>query len=235
MHAFWGHEPKDLLHHPDGTFYTSVGEGRPGNPGTYVYHFDINGNQLWGNLGRKLGDALTTTSDGVIGSSKVSHGQIFGKQAMRTDSTGDTTWISPYALGSFSEAFIVSNSISDGADGVVYPIQDQRVEGDWRDIAAQRVNYDGTLGTPNKTRINLEKSIESLPEKSPTFILDQAGPVKVEVFDIQGRKVFTRDEGLQPPGPYTIRYETWDLASGVYMVKVMAAGREQVKKIVITR
>jgi hypothetical protein len=238
----YGHEPYDLLRHPDGTYYASVGENRPGNPGVFVYHFDVNGNQLWGNLGRKLGDVgalsssvLTSTPNGIICSGEVIHGSIEGKQALRADSTGDTLWVSPYALGSSWEDFIVINSVSDSADGAVYPIQDQRVPGDWRDISAQRVNFDGTLGTPNKTRINLEKTIESLPEKSPTFILDQAGLVKIEVFDIQGRKVFDRDEGMQLPGPYTIRSETWDLASGVYMVKMMAAGKEQVRKIVITR
>jgi hypothetical protein len=230
--AFWTHTPNQIVRHSDGTYYAAVVEGRPGNPGDFVYHFDVNGNQLWGALGRKLGSVFTPTSDGIISSADVSHGQISGQQAIRADSMGIIPWVSPYALDSL-DLFYVENSASDGSDGIIFPIKA------WPstsapNILAQRVNSDGTLGTPHKIRPNQDKNIESLPVESPTFILDQTGAVKIEVFDVQGRRVFTKDEGIQQPGLYIIRSEKWDLPSGVYMVKLITREQQQIKKIVIT-
>jgi hypothetical protein len=217
-----------LLRYNDGTYFaSSVWQ---------VYHFDVNGNQLWGQSGLASGNTLVTNSNGIIGSKYVNHGQITGYQALCTDSLGTLGWISPYALSNQYSAFYVTNSASNGTDGAIYPFNDRRSQpSDWHNISAQRVNADGTLGTPNKIRLNPYKAIEAQPGETPLFVLGTTGPVRIELFDVLGRKLLSRDEGFQPAGPYTVRLDKQDLPSGVYLVKVITVDREQVKKIVITR
>ena len=68
------------------------------------------------------------------------------------------------------------------------------------------------------------------PQALVHFRLDAGGPVKVELFDVRGRKVDTLFQGTLPAGVHTARMVRPDgpatLPSGIYFVRLLADGRE---------
>jgi hypothetical protein len=68
----------------------------------------------------------------------------------------------------------------------------------------------------------------------------KAGDVQIEVYDVAGRRVFSRELGRVTPGWKTISFDGRDesgglLAGGVYFCRVTSAGETQTRKMVIAR
>jgi flagellar hook assembly protein FlgD len=72
------------------------------------------------------------------------------------------------------------------------------------------------------------------------YALPEAQDVRVEVYDILGRKVQTLVDGRRDAGPHRV---TWNgtrggqgrLASGTYLIRWSAGGVHRVKKVVFLR
>lgn len=61
------------------------------------------------------------------------------------------------------------------------------------------------------------------PSTRISFSLEQETKVRLEVYDLKGRRVDTILNGVKPAGAHSITYEPKNLASGVYLV-LMRAG-----------
>jgi hypothetical protein len=57
------------------------------------------------------------------------------------------------------------------------------------------------------------------------FRLPAAGPVRLDVFDLAGRRVAALLDGTRPAGEHAVAWEPDRLAAGVYYVRLEAAGR----------
>jgi len=68
-----------------------------------------------------------------------------------------------------------------------------------------------------------------------TYDLGQAGPVRLEVFDIQGRKVAILVEAEQPAGRHTITWDASDYSSGVYFYKLSSGDFTEVKRMMLVK
>jgi len=72
------------------------------------------------------------------------------------------------------------------------------------------------------------------------FRLEEAGPVRVAIYDLHGRRVATVFEGHRPPGDHRV---TWDgvdalgqrVPSGAYVARLHAAGKRLTQKVVLLR
>ena len=73
------------------------------------------------------------------------------------------------------------------------------------------------------------------PSSALTFSLPEAGQVKLDVFDVSGRKVATLLDGWQDAGVRTIDLGTAGLSSGVYFVHVQNREAASTKKIVLLK
>ena len=62
--------------------------------------------------------------------------------------------------------------------------------------------------------------------------LPEAGPLRVELYDVLGRRVRAYDEGARPAGPHRVRVSGDGLAPGVYTVRVVAGDRQATTRIV---
>jgi hypothetical protein len=60
------------------------------------------------------------------------------------------------------------------------------------------------------------------PSTAISFQLSAVSLVKLEVFDVLGRKVATLVDGLQPAGSYTVRWDAANQSSGVYIYRLKA-------------
>lgn len=68
-----------------------------------------------------------------------------------------------------------------------------------------------------------------------TLRLAYAGRVRVEVFDVRGRKVATVWNGPLPAGPTRLRFAPEGPAAGVYLLRVAGPGFVRVRKVVRVR
>ena len=73
------------------------------------------------------------------------------------------------------------------------------------------------------------------PETVITYALPSATHVRLDVFDLTGRRVATLADGLQPPGTHTLPFEARSLASGVYVYRIQAGAFTQTKRMVLLR
>jgi len=66
-----------------------------------------------------------------------------------------------------------------------------------------------------------------------SFVLPEAGPVKLEVFDVSGRRVLARDLAAQGAGPQQVTLGAGrTLSPGIYVVRLSQAGRAASTRVV---
>jgi len=235
-----------MMRHPsDGTIWASVYTGET----SYLYKFDIQGHALFGNNGVPYGagsyNSWAPTTDGVITLQVHENNVETRMQARRVSATGTLVWQSYAALGGITpgggQIFNAPVGAPDGADGIVLAFEDCRFEvsGNGVDISAQRVRWNGELGNPLPY-------IKPAPYQGPvlwssgassriSFFLVQAGEIKLELFDLLGRKIATVQEGYQGAGIHTVRFDHLALPSGIYLARLSTPQGRQVSKLMITR
>jgi hypothetical protein len=111
------------------------------------------------------------------------------------------------------------------------------------DILAKHVNADGSLGGATPPLTGAEpaepptRSVENLSVRGGAinYTLLQASAVKLELFDILGRRVATLAQGYQLAGAFTARYDHLSLPSGIYLLRLEAGGEGQVRKMVMLK
>jgi hypothetical protein len=67
------------------------------------------------------------------------------------------------------------------------------------------------------------------------FVLPQAGEAQLEVFDTRGRAIARLADGFLPAGRHQVRWDAAALESGVYFVRLRAAGASRVCRAVVIR
>jgi hypothetical protein len=234
-----------LLRHPsDGNFWLSTEENRFGGPSLgYLYRFDISGTPLWGPeglpyvegipFGTDYKNAWTVVSDGVITFRFVDYYQ-YKLVALRINNSGHLVWSSFVAYAEINQ----QATTSDGHDGTI--ITFQKVVNESWDISAQKVNADGSLGSPN-TPIQPLVSSQSQPlnilyqDNSLTYIISQPALVNIILYDLLGRQVAHLEQSYKTAGTYVTPVNTKNLPTGVYLLKTSTPTQQQIIKIVLTK
>jgi hypothetical protein len=65
-----------------------------------------------------------------------------------------------------------------------------------------------------------------------TFACDVSARVELAVYDLSGRKVTTLADRIYPPGTHNVDWRPGEVAPGVYLYKMEAAGEHFVKTMV---
>ncbi len=65
------------------------------------------------------------------------------------------------------------------------------------------------------------------------YALSESGPVRLEVYDLTGRRVALLVDEMQPASTYRVGFDAPDLASGVYFVRLQASGTVLSRKITV--
>jgi len=73
------------------------------------------------------------------------------------------------------------------------------------------------------------------PTTNIAFNLPVSGDVSLEVFNLQGQKVMTLVNGFKAAGAYTAAFDATNLASGVYVYRLVAGSNIQVKKMLLIK
>jgi hypothetical protein len=73
------------------------------------------------------------------------------------------------------------------------------------------------------------------PSTTIVFDVPRSGAISLRVFDLVGREVATLRDGFTQAGRHQINFDGRDLASGIYIVRLEAAGFQQTHKLVLIR
>ena len=103
----------------------------------------------------------------------------------------------------------------------------------------------GAAQATDETWVEVPRSLELAldgfrPNPSPgrasvTFVLPAAGPARMEVLDVAGRRVFSRDIGALGPGRHAVPLDGTPLTPGVYVIRLVRDGRVLHTRGVVTR
>jgi len=72
-------------------------------------------------------------------------------------------------------------------------------------------------------------------EATFAYGLPESGTVRLEIFDLLGRKVATVENGRRSAGRHEATWTVGTVSSGVYLARFTAAGRSIVRKIVVVQ
>lgn len=67
------------------------------------------------------------------------------------------------------------------------------------------------------------------------YRLAQAGPVQIDVYDLQGRQVASLVDTVQPAGTHTVAFDASGLPSGVYVYRMQAEGFSDTRELIVLR
>lgn len=97
----------------------------------------------------------------------------------------------------------------------------------WNEISTST----GSEETP--LRFSLEAAYPNPfnPSTVIPFQLAAASEVRIQVFDMLGRRVGTLVDEFKPAGNHTVRFEGSGLSSGIYMVRFTASGVQQTRSV----
>jgi hypothetical protein len=78
------------------------------------------------------------------------------------------------------------------------------------------------------------------PETTIAFTLRHAGPVRVEVYNARGQQILVLTDGLFPAGVNRVTWNGTDsqgrpVASGVYLYRFRADGRDDLRKMLLLK
>lgn len=90
-------------------------------------------------------------------------------------------------------------------------------------------------GTPEKTELLVNYPNPFNPNTVIPFTLSEAGDVRVEVFDVIGRRVASVFREAQQPGEYAINFDGASLSSGVYLYRLQVNNIQQVRMMTLVK
>ncbi len=73
------------------------------------------------------------------------------------------------------------------------------------------------------------------PSTTISYRLARTEDVRLEVFDVMGRRVATLVEDPQPAGTHEVRFDASGLASGVYVYRLSSASTATVRTMLLLR
>ena len=88
---------------------------------------------------------------------------------------------------------------------------------------------------PQATRLDQNYPNPFKPRTEISFTLAEAGHVRLEVFDVAGRRVASRVDGARGVGPHTVSFDASSLSSGSYFYRLIAGGAVEQKKMVLLK
>jgi hypothetical protein len=97
------------------------------------------------------------------------------------------------------------------------------------------VGSEPVVGLPES--VELEQNFPNPVDGSTTirFAMSRTESVRLEVFDLLGRRVGTLVDGSLPARVHEIEYDARDLSSGVYLYRLTAGGRVETRRMLVVR
>lgn len=238
-------------------FWTQADAATQDNQAVYGQAFSSAGGRLWGDNGRAFSVLDTFSIYGITCHAKdtnvvVSYSKAYlnaVNYGFRIGRSGALNW-------SGNGVVEISNVASPKSGAVTSMTSSGMLIAAWIDgrnatqfgdggVYAQNLKYDGTLGPVGISQISSEiPEGFSLSQNYPNpfngqttveFTLREAGPAKLEVYDMLGRLVNTVFDQKLQAGFYKVNFNSADLPSGNYIYRLVSEGRQIAKQLTIIK
>ncbi|MEX2584907.1 MAG: T9SS type A sorting domain-containing protein, partial [Balneolaceae bacterium] len=93
------------------------------------------------------------------------------------------------------------------------------------------------LDLPGEEEITLYQNYPNpfYPETTIRYYLPEPQPVRLDVYDLNGRRVATLVRENRPAGLHSLQFDAGSLASGIYFVRLQSGRLSEVRKMVVVR
>ena len=105
------------------------------------------------------------------------------------------------------------------------------------EIEALRTSSERSIPLPDRNAFALTPNWPNPFSRATTigFTTAQAAPVRIEVYDVTGRKVSVLTDRIYAPGRHNVDWQAGPQSSGVYFVRMLADGRQVDTKRMVLR
>ncbi|MEO8666576.1 MAG: T9SS type A sorting domain-containing protein [Ignavibacteria bacterium] len=97
------------------------------------------------------------------------------------------------------------------------------------------LNNEVAIGAPSGFELSQNYPNPFNPSTNIEFGLPEAGNVSIKVYDINGKLVSTISNGFMNAGFYTVRFDAFNLASGIYFYKFDATNFTKIMKMSLVK
>ena len=123
------------------------------------------------------------------------------------------------------------------AGAVTYTLYGREGDESWQLLRSESL---AVAGVPQRTALLPAHPNPFNPKVTIPFSLGAAGPARVAIYDVSGRRVAKLVDGTRPAGPQSVVWQGRDesgrsLGSGVYFVRLEAPGHSETQKLVLMR
>jgi len=94
---------------------------------------------------------------------------------------------------------------------------------------------DGISDLPSSFKLGRNYPNPFNPTTTFNYDIAKASVVKLEVFDVLGRKVAELVNGRKSPGSYSVRFDAGNLSSGLYIYRLQAGGSVFTQKMTLIK
>lgn len=115
---------------------------------------------------------------------------------------------------------------------ILRPASQQRVHFTRKDVIS---SVGRGVGDGSGTNLNARIQMQGPHGATVEFGLSEAQVVRLELYDVNGRKIRTHDAGTLSPGRHELRVSLHDLASGMYFVRLVTNSQSTSWKLPVVR
>jgi len=101
-------------------------------------------------------------------------------------------------------------------------------------LAPSDVSNEPSVPTP-PARLHAPHPNPAQNQATVTFEVGEAGPVRVEVLDVLGRRVAVLKDEVVTAGEHTARWDAGALPSGLYLVRLSAGDQVHTQRLTLVR
>ncbi len=96
-------------------------------------------------------------------------------------------------------------------------------------------NEEVEASIPTEVTLNQNYPNPFNPTTNISFNIPQSSNVTLEVFNITGQRVMTLVDGFRPAGEHLVTFDATNLASGIYIYRMIAGNSVQVRKMMLIK
>ena len=156
---------------------------------------------------------------------------------VRTDSAGETLW-------TIKELGGISNSVEQTSDGgyVISGYNLNYENNTLEDLWIFRLGPEGEVTSnkldqemPSKSVLKQNYPNPFNPATVIPYDLSESAYVKVEIFDLLGRRLVTLVYDLKPAGQHQVRFDKGNLSSGTYLIRLETGAFTATRKLTLLK
>ncbi|ACF12572.1 hypothetical protein Ctha_0101 [Chloroherpeton thalassium ATCC 35110] len=168
---------------------------------------------------------------------------IFGKQTVPAITIMDSTWIAPnhwivkQLLPTTKVDLSSLNTLLKSAGLDTLPVTAFTIPGELTELINQPISSTPALGTVPVSAFSLDQNYPNPfnPQTAIPFELEKAGFVSLKIYDILGREVQPLVEKKLSAGKHLAFFNGEKLPSGLYFYKLIAGGKQEIRKMMLVK